>query len=316
MGLSDFSALNALKPDTLILTSSAKSRTSPVDVTQGKRITIDRLSITQIPHAMRTMGWSTAASLMERWFQNEAWELPGDFKVKTPPISKLHPSMYDGDIVKVAWAQRFPRVAEALRDVHGRRFNIAAIQELCQKLRGVGWDGMRAQALGADRMPAAEIDSICQVNVRPFGALGDTLDEVYGALGYASAKVGLIGNAWFEAESGRRYFHVKRSALYLRDTYDFTGPQFLGIWTKSRVLTKAEQMAVTVGASNTPDVASLDEGAFMQVWNHDFNRYRKSTGRGGDFLVFSDVHWVDEDRVIDITSAWDSIRGDADAHVG
>jgi hypothetical protein len=36
------------------------------------------------------------------------------------------------------------------------------------------------------------------------------------------------------------------------------------------------------------------------VFNHHFDGYRKASGRGGDFVVYSDVHWEAADFWIDL----------------
>ncbi|WP_425482236.1 DUF6402 family protein [Luteibacter yeojuensis] len=35
--------------------------------------------------------------------------------------------------------------------------------------------------------------------------------------------------------------------------------------------------------------------------NHDFEKYRKTTGLGGDFIIYSDVYWERVDLSLDLT---------------
>ncbi|HVI53824.1 MAG TPA: DUF6402 family protein [Luteibacter sp.] len=37
------------------------------------------------------------------------------------------------------------------------------------------------------------------------------------------------------------------------------------------------------------------------VFNHDFETYRCTTGLGGDFVIHSDVHWELANLVFDLT---------------
>ena len=309
MGLNDFSALNALKPDSLILMPQAKSVTSPVENTDGKRVPTNVLALTQIPEAMRRMGWFTSAALMQRWFDSPAWTMDEDWKRGPPDPAALSPAKCDEEIVKIAWAQKFPRAVEALQKADKVLTTQPSLVQLCKRLRKAGWDGVQRQSIGYAGMPARLMDSQAQINIVELGSKLDTLDDMYGALGIALVKVGVVGEAWLDRVSQRRYFRMRSSGLYIRDTYDFSGTQFLGIWTEDRVLGKAAQAAVTVGDGGNPRLTyRLDEPGGTQVWNEDFRRYRQRTGRGGDFVLYSDVHWIEHDKVMDISAAWDALN--------
>ena len=308
MALNDFSALDALKPDTHFLLPQAQSKTSPVSNTRPKDTAVQPFRITQIPGAMRRMGWHTGAALMQRWFDTPKFEMSEEWKAHTPDARNLTAAECDETIVKMSWVTGYARAVEALRSVHGRMDSEPALLELCAKLQKRQWDGAGYISLGHPNLSARLMDSICQVNVLRFGEVSDRLDGMYGALGVASVKIGLIGEAWQDSATGRRLFRVQKSGVYVRDTYDFNGPQFLGIWTASRVLTKAESVSVTVGGVDDPSIVRMEDEAFTMVWNRDFRRYRNETGKGGDFIIYSDVQWMDENRVLDITSAWERLH--------
>ena len=60
--------------------------------------------------------------------------------------------------------------------------------------------------------------------------------------------------------------------VYIRDSYDFNGTQFLGFWNEKDG---------AVSGSN-PLVGDA-------VSNDDFRKWRAKNGKGGDFLVYSDL---------------------------
>jgi hypothetical protein len=63
--------------------------------------------------------------------------------------------------------------------------------------------------------------------------------------------------------------------VYLRDSYDFNGDQHLGFWDDS-----------------DNSVSTLNFLSGTRVTNEDFRVWRNANGRGGDFLIYSDVWWT------------------------
>jgi hypothetical protein len=37
------------------------------------------------------------------------------------------------------------------------------------------------------------------------------------------------------------------------------------------------------------------------VYNHHFDAYRRATGHGGDFVIYSDVYWERTNLLLDLT---------------
>jgi hypothetical protein len=295
MSLNDFSAANALEATALFVLPEARSTLSPVSKTEPKRVPTQRLEITRIPQAMRKMGWVTAARMMERWFSTPAWEMPANVKAPGFDERTLHSTHYDDSIIAMAWAQKFQRVQDGISDVGSTAFFTRhGLEELNARLSA--WDGRGTYQLGYYGMPVRSFESLCRVNFVKLSSVYSTLDDMYGALGVANLKVGVIGTA--VREGTRRVFRASHLGFYILDQYDFNGFQYLGTWTKDRVLTKAE--AVFGEAYTGRRVVEHREGAFAKVFNSDFRQYRKNTGRGGDFVVLSDVLWRQCDAIVDL----------------
>ena len=103
MSLNSFPACNALSPNTHTLVPEAKSSTSPAAKTQPRRVSITPLSHSTLPGAMRNMGWQTGASLIQRWFDSEAWQMPETWKDKAPAPGSIPAKHLDTSLVRMDW---------------------------------------------------------------------------------------------------------------------------------------------------------------------------------------------------------------------
>jgi hypothetical protein len=97
------------------------------------------------------------------------------------------------------------------------------------------------------------------------------LDDLSAALGNFVFKVAVAGEL-ARTSAGRTQIIVRHFGLFIRDSFDFNGTQFLGYLddTDNSVSTKNPLSGTA-------------------VWNSDFRTWRTRNRRGGDFLVFSDV---------------------------
>jgi hypothetical protein len=141
------------------------------------------------------------------------------------------------------------------------------------------------------------LEQVCQSNYESFGSMSDTMDDLYGSLGMATLKVALIGEAVRDPRTGRRSLIATHAGFYLRDTYDFNGFQYLGAWTESGVLSKA-QMLMNMASDGMG--FRLGGEPIGNVFNHHFEAYRRFTGLGGDFVVYSDVYWEPANLLLDL----------------
>jgi hypothetical protein len=313
MGLKDFSfAADGTPSDAMI--SPAPATLTHVSDTRPHQLVVMPLPISRIPKAMRNMGWNVSASLMERWFASSPWAMPDSWKHETTKLRAMtiDAAHIDESIVSMRWALSFPRCAEALEALKDRWDVQPAAAEIVKKLLGAGWDGMSTLQLGNDRLPAKALDDACAVNYRRLGSLRDTLDDMYGALGRSNLKLAVIGNAFTNPTTGRRVFHVEKTGTYIKDHYDFNGTQYLGLWTEDGVLSKAATVADTMlsGVSSPGMVYHWRGGGVGHVFNQHFRNYRENQKKGGDFLIYSDVHWENVDGYVDLE---DAIRGNPES---
>lgn len=303
MALNDFSqAANAAPRNLMIQAQHIKSKLTPKVDKQPVKIVVPEMNIEAIPTAMRRMGWTVAAALMERWFASPEWTMPPSWKDSTlgpgpGPATDVDSRCVDDEIVTMKWALCFRRCNKIVAQLRHKIDNEAAVLLLNKRLTQATWDQRSNIGLGWADMTAREIDQVCQVNATKMGSSLDPLDDMYGALGIATVKVGLIGEAMLDPVTGRRVFHATRAGFYIRDQYDFNGEQFLGAWTENGVLSKLQMIANSFSDSY---VYQWHGEAIGMVFNHHFERFRRNNNRGGDFLIYSDVHWIDIDLPIEL----------------
>lgn len=253
-------------------------------------------TVQSIPQVMRTMGWMTSAELMERWLRSPAWVLPPEMK-EHQPGHRYTTANTDHRIVRMNWALSNSRIRVALNSLRSKMTNEAARTLLRKRLKEVKWGMDNKVRFGCQHDSASELENSCQVNRELFGGnLRDTMDDMNGALGAANLKVALIGDATRNIQTGRIALHATAAGFYIRDTYDFNGTQYLGAWTTDRVLNQAQT------ALNFPRRDMAYRGSPVQathVSNATFDHYRRATGNGGDFVIYSDVLWEKIDLLLE-----------------
>ena len=264
-----------------------------------ERATDIKGKIEAIPGAMRQMGWGVSAALMERWIHSPAWVLPSEWKGKdTPDPRGLSTGHLDQQIVRMSWAMANSRVRIAMTDLRRKMANGPARKVLKDRVTKLPWGTKHQLDFGNRQNRAIELERTCQSNFEAFGDEWDTMDDLYGSLGMATMKVALIGEARRDAGTGKLSLQVSHAGFYIRDTYDFNDFQYLGTWTKNGVLSKTQMVMNT----------ALDGMVFRwggepigNVFNQDFDTYRCATGFGGDFVIYSDVHWEPADLLLELT---------------
>ncbi|RZT29582.1 DUF6402 family protein [Cupriavidus agavae] len=86
---------------------------------------------------------------------------------------------------------------------------------------------------------------------------------------------------------------VRVETLYLDEipgAMDKMGWKVSAAWSRDRCLSKAE-IAAYMGLPFR--LRSLTFAGFVPVRNADFRRWQNVRNEGGDFFVFSDIHWAD-----------------------
>lgn len=252
-----------------------------------------RFTLIDVPSSMRREGWTVGATLMERWFDANAWTMPGTVKTGDTPAPA---SGIDAGTVKMRWALGFSRVAAANTNLlntwsRGERLPKSAGQVANQLRRWItqhGLSGRQPFRFGNLSQPIAAVDRLCAINrdIVESSFFGP-VDDFYAAFGNAAVKLAVSGQV-VPVDGGWRVT-IDQAGTYLRDTYDFNGDQPLGSWGPdgfSRVAVLAPDIEVDPAA---PESIWIRGQRVFSVSNESFRDYRARFNKGGDFVVFSDL---------------------------
>ena len=119
-------------------------------------------------------------------------------------------------------------------------------------------------------MPVPEIEATQYVTYKQVGnEIFDPEDDMLAALGMFTFRVAVGGTV--KKIGSKACIYVERIGVYIKDSYDFNGEQILGWWNPE----------TNEGGKNPRN------GQY--VGNETFRKYQSETGKGQDFLVFSDI---------------------------
>lgn len=203
------------------------------------------------------------------------------------------------DLLKMSWALSFERVKATYVSLTTTTWRNAASQRrMAQLAKPLAASPSAERSLnggwifGDPSSSVADLDDTAQVNYAVVGAVSDPLDDFYGAVGRGELKVAVFGRVEKKADGLR--LTVNKLGIYLRDTYDFNGDQWLGLWSENGVDKGrlAEAWGMYLGSSPPIPIdprSNGDTNAEFAVTNKEFRAYRAKYGRGGDFINVSDV---------------------------
>lgn len=217
--------------------------------------------LTKIPGFMRKMGWGCGAALMDRWFG-------------LPPNPNPAAGREDTSTIKMdSWALTFSRARTAYDGLLAGKLwlNDKAKTLLASRLRSTGMVPGRPLSFGNLSQGPKQLEA-GYLTFAVVGGMLDPLDDLYGALGKFTYRVAVQGTAVAVDKKPQHSVRIESIGIYIRDTYDFNGDQPLGFWNFK-----------TGAVSRTPGFG------YEYIENKTFRAWRAKNGRGGDFLVFSDV---------------------------
>lgn len=218
------------------------------------------MNIKNIPRIMRANRMPIGAKLMDGWFMRPTATAPKYGTVDTTTVT-------------MNWALGFLR-AKAVYDgiVNGKVWvNNAAQRVIEKKLKEKGLLGPMPQNFG-DLSKSPPLLDAEQINQRAVGMSGmtESLDDMDAALGNFVFQVVAAGTV--SPKGSGHLVEIKEVGVYIRDSYDFNGDQYLGCWDES------------------DDTVSRNPLAFGDtVDNSDFRDWRTANGMGGDYMIYSDL---------------------------
>ncbi|MEE3664119.1 DUF6402 family protein [Brenneria sp. g21c3] len=312
MGLSSANrnaSLGILDKNAQFIVSEAKTKLKERNASSSVEVT--PLQVTEIPAAMRKMGWKRSAKLLDRWFSSPAWAMPESWKSgRDMPKALYIPSEHcDEETIKMSWVLNYPRVKEKFDElITTRAYSPAGLRQVVKRLKALGWDGRgaytfgRYNIIGRPVVSAREMEQYYQNNfiaacTFPYNIF-DTLDDMYGALGTFNLKTGLLGTAFRDTDN-KVYFDTRYIGVYVKDTFEFINnngsDQFLGVWTDNGILTRGKFILMATSQLNESAKKYYYQfigNKIAKIHNSDFQHYRDKNNKGGDFVILSDVLWI------------------------
>ncbi|MBD2797686.1 hypothetical protein ID856_14235 [Xenorhabdus sp. 18] len=266
-------------------------KTKTVKGGKNTEIEMDIFYLNQIPDAMEKMGWEMAPKLIRHWFNTKPayifTEEEKDKYVKGKAID-IPDGRVNDSIIKMEWALRYKQPKEIMSVLINGWASSAGIEQLKMQLEKEG--GKKALGYETD---IREIDTFSVVNSRRFGSKLDTVDDWYGAMGNSNMKVAVKGHV--DKLDGKDVFVTEQIGMYLKDTYDFVGAnEPLGIWSKNGILDKVSSFDyAALYATGSWMALWIKYNGYVPVINDSFRKWQKKHNEGGDFIVFSDILWMD-----------------------
>ncbi|PHM27501.1 DUF6402 family protein [Xenorhabdus budapestensis] len=274
-------------------------KTKTVKGGKTTEIETDVFYLNQIPDAMEKMGWEMAPKLMRHWFNTKpAYTFTEEVKTKyvTGKAIDIPNERINDSIIKMQWALKYKQPKDVMDVLINGWASNAGIDQLKIQLEKEGGK----KTLGYEK-DIREIDTLSVVNSRRFGSKFDTIDDWYGAMGNSNMKVAVKGHV--DKLNNKDVFVTEQIGMYLKDTYDFVGSnEPLGIWSKNGILDKVSSVDyAALYASGSWMVLWIKYNGYVPVINDSFRKWQKKHNEGGDFMVFSDILWMDplpQNRII------------------
>lgn len=201
--------------------------------------------VSEIPYEMESEGWPEAAELLRTWFER-------------PPSIAPSYSAPVTNVIKMDWVLKFTRAKELYDGIMTDRIwtNDASKKRLKEFLKKKAHT--HGERWGDLSQPVTTLDAEW-VNSRSIRN-GINYDGLAGALGSFTLQVVASGIISVVSKMELQ-LAITEIGVYVKDSFDFNGDQFLGVW------------------------GYRDDF----IYNEDFRKWRAENGKGGDFRVFSDI---------------------------
>jgi hypothetical protein len=221
------------------------------------------ITLTNIPRIMRhqkPVGWTQGATFLDRWFLSAATIMPAYGAADTVTV----------DMDWVLGSSRARAVYDAM--ISDKIWTNAPTQErLSAVLRRQGRLGRPGRAWFGDINLGVPLVHKDQINFRYVTSPVSPIDGLSAGLGDFALYVVIAGEHEFISNSKTRIY-VHQVRIYVRDSFDFNGTQFLGYWNET-----------------TNSVSGLNPFTGAMVTNADFRDWRQKNHMGGDFLICSNM---------------------------
>jgi len=228
------------------------------------------IEVEQIADLMHQKGWLNGEVLLRKWMASPANSTPAN---GTPDTTTIKMD---------SWVLTFGRAKE----VYDRIFtdkafvNNAAKKQIVTLLQRFGkfGDYWKYNDFDFVSLPAIDIDkNNLYINERYVGSSTDAPDDMVAALARFRLRMSIKG-----AVCGAKVVYINEVGVYAIDSYDFNDDPVSKLNPRTWV-----SQPLGFWNPKTGYVGRLPRGDY--VTNETFQEYRSKTGRGHDFMIYSDV---------------------------
>lgn len=221
-----------------------------------------------VPKTMRKKGWNVAASLIEYWLNGNEKVMPESVR-KGKTTAREYGAVNTGTVT-MAWLQGFARARISIAELKAKLASKEAKEVIKGKLiknyPGISINEKTTLRIDNSQLDVVDLHTNWQFQFQESGSQLDQLDELTAALGRFSVMAAIR-----KASLKDRVLTVSEVGFYVKDIFDFSGWQPLGCWTDQ-------------------DVTYTGLTRYCTHMSNDvFGEYRIKTGKGMDFIVFSDI---------------------------
>lgn len=242
--------------------------------------------VRDIPAVMRdALAWPRSAAVMDLWFSKPARAMSQAEKEDGKLGPTLPPAFVDTSLFTMDWLCGFKRADLALQALK----DALASPKALVVLAGIG-KTLPSGPGSATGLSMASLHAQGQFQ-RALVDYDGQLDDLYGSLGRFAFYAALLDwqvSAATASKPGR--LQVRKVALYMRDTFDFIGSQYLGHWNRLGMGVQPMHKATAEIAEGWRwNAWSPSLGWMTPIGNADFRTWRDLNRAGGDLLLFSDI---------------------------
>ena len=262
------------------------------DIVQDAYDTVNKetiFTLEKLPGAMDFCGKPMGAKAMRRWLSRSARAMTLAEKRGDAPSPG---DLIETDLIKLDWVLRYPAAVDAYRSLLRSDWltRMAARRTLLNRIkRSPGGFTPGSHVMDTRNVPA--LHRQWQFQRMAVGGLGRSLktflegtDDLFAALGdfqFYAAPARMV----ITAHKDYTEIYIPQVAIYLRDTYDFYGEQYLGHWnSQGSALYPGLRGAISIHTGEV-DKWSI----YFPISNRVFRAWQKRKGSGGDYIIFSDA---------------------------
>lgn len=260
--------------------------------------TVKEFTLRDLPGVMEyVLKWSVSAAVMKQWFSLPAREFMENEKLGLTKPRDIPKDYVNPDLITWAWLNRFERMHKAEAELTAILGTPNAAEELGNRIKrhaNITTKLSSQTPIQIQNNPQSPIDlhSDWQFQFVEVGYKMNQLDDLYGALGNCMLAAAVTKAQLVLLRPGVARLSVREVGIYVRDTFDFIGQQYLGHWSEKGLALQPIAMATNI-PSDMPSwhmpAWHPRMGWLKPVNNSDFRTLRNATQRGGDLLLLSNV---------------------------